>query len=272
MYPFYINRLSPSAGKRNHNTAFQYTWNFLQYLETFGARVLNGAHTVPLETSKAFQATLLKKLGINHPKTLVFNDFSQILGHINKFSFPVLLKPNCGGSGMGITLFNNKNELIEAVEKNKLELPPEQLMVMQEYHPPKEGYIVRVEVIGKKIAYAMKVFTGSTFNLCPSDSCDISRNDDETSLGYCAADNSTSVRFELQEKIPDDIAKAIAKIVKEARLECAGVEYVIDKNDNWFIYDVNALSILRSSFKEEHGIDGWGMLADYFIKEYEKVL
>jgi len=55
---------------------------------------------------------------------------------------------------------------------------------------------------------------------------------------------------------------AIEKLVKETRLEVAGIEYVVNNKGEWFIYDINALSILRSSFKEEYGIDGWGLLAD----------
>jgi hypothetical protein len=31
---------------------------------------------------------------------------------------------------------------------------------------------------------------------------------------------------------------------------------VVDKNGKWYIYDINALSILRASFKDEYGIDG----------------
>ena len=65
---------------------------------------------------------------------------------------------------------------------------------------------------------------------------------------------------------------AIEKLVREARLEAAGIEYVVDKDGNWYIYDINALSILRASFKEQYGIDGWGTLAAFFEAEYLKTL
>lgn len=269
---FYINRLSPSAAKRGHQAAFNYTYNYLQHLENNGARIINGSHTVLLETSKAYQASLLKKLNISYPKTLVFNDQRVLANQLENFSFPVVLKPNCGGSGAGMYTFHSKKELLDALETNSITLPPENVMLLQEFIQPKDNHIVRVETINGKIIYAMKVFSQGTFNLCPSDSCDLSRMDSSKELGYCAATPSKTVRFELYPDLPFEIRTAVEKIVKEARLECAGIEYLVDAADNWFIYDINALSILRSSFKEEYGIDAWALQADYFVSEYERVL
>jgi hypothetical protein len=275
--PFYVNRLSPSAAKRGHQAAHNYTLNYLQFLESSGARVINGSHTVLLEISKAQQAALLHRLSVPHPKTLVTNSFDEILNNIDDFSFPLLIKPNCGGSGMGITKFNSKKELIDAIKSQTLSLPQEQMVVVQEFIQPKDGHIVRVETIGGKVIYAMKVFTSGTFNLCPSDSCDLTRNEVVTSnsasdIGYCVADTSTDVRFELYPELPNEIKVSIETIVAEAGLECAGIEYVTGANGDWYIYDINALSILRSSFKEEYGIDGWRLLADYFIDQYHHAL
>lgn len=272
--PFYINRLSPSAGKRGHQAALQYAYNYLDYLESLGARVVNGAHTVLMETSKAKQAALMSRIGISHPKTVVVNDASQLLNYVDDFRFPVVVKPNCGGSGMGIQKFMTKAELVQAVADKAVTMPEEHVAILQEYIQPKGNHIVRVETINGKVIYAMKVFTQGTFNLCPSDSCDISRMKDQptTDLGYCVATPGDSVRFELYKDIPKEIIQAVEKVVKAASLEVAGVEYVVDEYGKWYIYDINALSILRASFKDQYGIDGWGMLADYFQKEYEKTL
>ncbi len=269
--PFYVNRLSPSATKRSHQSAFNYTLNYIQHLELFGARVINGSHAVLWETSKAQQASLLKKLNIPYPKTIVLNDFKLIPQFIDQFHFPVVIKPNCGGSGMGIQKFASKEELLSALETNTLMLPEERMVLLQEFIQPKDNYIVRVETVNGKVIYAMKVFTQDTFNLCPSDSCDMSRTETSSdSMGYCVASPTDSVRFELFTELPIEVKDAVEKIVKEAHLECAGIEYVVDSKNDWFIYDVNALSILRSSFKQEYGIDGWKILADFFIAEYRK--
>lgn len=271
--PFYINRLSPSASKRGHDAAFAYALNYIQYLEGLGARVINGSHTVLMETSKALQAALLRRLNISQPKSIVLNDLSQVKKYIHDFNFPVVIKPNRGGSGMGIQRFDSPEQLLKAIDENTVEMPSDQLVLLQEFIQPKDGHIVRVETINGKVIYAMKVFTKGTFNLCPSDSCDLQRGDDPTDdLGYCVATPTSDVRFELYENPPTEIVEAVEKIVKEAGIECGGIEYVVGEDGKWYIYDINALSILRASFKEEYGIDAWGMLADFFIEEYKKVV
>ncbi|MDE2026356.1 MAG: hypothetical protein KGJ07_07720 [Patescibacteria group bacterium] len=271
VYPFYINRLSPSAAKRKHQSAFPYALNYIKYLEGLGVRIINGSHSVLLETSKALQSALLRKLKIPQPKTIILNDLLQIERYINHFSFPVVVKPNRGGSGMDIQKFNTPEELRFALANSKITLPVDDLLLLQEFIQPKDGHIVRVETIGKKVVYAMKVFTKGTFNLCPSDSCDIQREDATVNdIGYCVATPTEDVKFELYRDIPDEIVKAVVKIVTEANLECAGIEYMVGQDEQWYIYDINALSILRSSFKEEYGIDAWSLLADYFVEEYKK--
>lgn len=271
--PFYVNRLSPSAAKREHERALNYTLNYLQYLESLGARIINGSHTVLLETSKAQQAAILRKLAIPTPKTFVTNDLTKILNAAQELTFPIVLKPNCGGSGLGIRKYHSYREFKNDVKIGEIKAPGNQVLLLQEFIQPKDGYIVRVETIGGKVAYTMKVFTKDTFNLCPSDACDLIRTEKtENEIGYCVATPNDLVRFELHANLAETIKNAIETLVREAGLECAGIEYTIDKNGDWFVYDINALSILRSSFKAEYGIDGWAMLADYFIQEYKKTL
>jgi len=43
----------------------------------------------------------------------------------------------------------------------------EQLVVLQQFIQPQDDHIVRVETIGGKVIYTMKVFTTSAFNPCP---------------------------------------------------------------------------------------------------------
>ncbi|TMD02991.1 MAG: hypothetical protein E6J11_00145 [Chloroflexi bacterium] len=73
-----------------------------------------------------------------------------------------------------------------------ISMPAEQLVLLQQFIQPKDGYIVRVETIGGKVIYAMKVFTTGTFNLCPCEVCDLQREEPARSpaantLGYCPA-------------------------------------------------------------------------------------
>lgn len=273
-FDFYINRLSPSAGKRGHESAFYYTFNYIRYLESLGKRVVNGSETVLLEMNKALQSSLLRELNIPQPKTIIANSVEQVKKNLDSITFPMVVKPNCGGSGVGIQKFATKQTLEESIEKKVLQMPSDNVVLLQEFIQPAENHIVRVETINGKVVYAMKVFTTGAFNLCPSDACDIERGasqEVQEDIGYCVATPGTDVRFELYKDIPAEIVKTVEVIVKKANIECGGVEYLVDSKGDWFVYDINALSILRASFKEEYGIDGWGMLADFFIKEYEKL-
>ena len=127
--PFYINRLSPSALNRDHESAFAFTFDFITHLESLGARVINGSHTVLIETSKAKQASLMSTLNIPQPKTVVLNSISQIEPYIANLNFPVLIKPNCGGSGAGIQKFENSDQLKSAVDSDEISLPTNKLFI-----------------------------------------------------------------------------------------------------------------------------------------------
>ncbi len=271
--PFYINRLSPSALNRGHESAFAFTLDYITHLESMGARVINGSHTVLIETSKAKQASILSTLNIPQPKTIVLNNITQIEKHISDFQFPILIKPNCGGSGSGIQKFENPDDLKSATDAGGIDIPVNGLFILQEFIQPRDGHIVRLETINGKLAYAMKVFTDGSFNLCPSDGCDVDRSTPATDdLGYCPSTTDSDVRFELYRNPPSDVVSAVERIVAHAGMECGGIEYTVGKDGQWYIYDINPLSILRASFKEEYGVDGWGMLADFFIDEYHKVV
>tara|TARA_B000000460_G_scaffold227143_1_gene182525 strand:+ start:176 stop:1153 length:978 start_codon:yes stop_codon:yes gene_type:complete len=271
--PFYINRLSPSALNRGHESAFAFTLDYITHLESMGARVINGSHTVLIETSKAKQASILSTLNISQPKTIVLNNIAQIEKHISDFQFPILIKPNCGGSGSGIQKFENPGDLKSARDAGGIDIPVNGLFILQEFIQPRDGHIVRLETINGKLAYAMKVFTDGSFNLCPSDGCDVDRSTPATDdLGYCPSTTDSDVRFELYRNPPSDVVSAVERIVAHAGMECGGIEYTVGQDGQWYIYDINPLSILRASFKEEYGVDGWGMLADFFIDEYQKVV
>ena len=143
----------------------------------------------------------------------------------------------------------------------KLTCQPISYSFYRNLYSPKNGHIVRMETINGKLAYAMKVFTDGSFNLCPSNSCDIDRVAPPVEdLGYCPSDTDSGVRFELYKNPPADVINAAERIVTHAGIECGGIEYTVGADGQWDIYDINPLSILRASFKKDYGVDGWGWL------------
>src|SRR5207253_9341395 len=88
------------------------------------------------------------------------------------WGFPVVVKANVGGSGAGIVKFDSRAALAEAAKAGQLDFGVDHTALVQEFVPARGGHITRVETLGGKYLYAIKVFTtGESFNLCPADIC-----------------------------------------------------------------------------------------------------
>src|SRR5206468_10540854 len=94
----YFNQASPSAYLRGNTRAVPLALAYIRSLEMLGARVLNGADVFALELSKSAQATLLRTLGIDCPRSLTFNDVRALREYVGSVRWPALLKQDPGGS------------------------------------------------------------------------------------------------------------------------------------------------------------------------------
>src|SRR5437879_5769751 len=110
----YFNQASPSAYLRDHTRAVPLALAYMRSLELLGARVLNGADVFALELSKSAQATLLRTLGIETPRSITFNDVSALRRFSGEIEWPALLKPDQGGSGARIQVVASLDE-VEAI-------------------------------------------------------------------------------------------------------------------------------------------------------------
>ena len=119
-YSLLFNRMSPSAWQRGVGHGVFYTLNYLKHLEDKGVRVVNGYKAFTTETSKALQLSLMERLRLPYPKARVINHPSQALSAGDEIGYPLILKPNIGGSGAGIKKFNSRGELKAAVDANEL--------------------------------------------------------------------------------------------------------------------------------------------------------
>src|SRR5688500_15837674 len=102
--PLYFNQASPSAYVRGNTRAVPYALAYMRALQIRGVRVLNGADAFALELSKTAQAALLRKLDVPAPRVWTFNDIEALRSRAHEIAFPVLLKPEQGGSGARIML------------------------------------------------------------------------------------------------------------------------------------------------------------------------
>ena len=266
-YSLIVNRMSPSAHTRGNAHAIFSTLHYLSYLKSIGANVLNGYDAYLHEISKARQVDLLEKLGILHPRARVINSAHLAPAAAEGFVFPVILKPNIGGSGADIVRFNSMEELSEAANNGNMNLGIDQTALVQEYLPAESSSIIRVEVLDGEFLYAIRLFlTEGEFNLCPADYClppvvDGSQRDGEA--------DSVSGRRKLVEAYtpPDDVIDDVLRITTAAHIEVGGVEYLINERDgDAYYYDINALSNFVADAPNVIGFDPFPKLVDFIMK------
>lgn len=266
-----INRMSPSAWLRGRAHAIHYTTEYLHYLECAGVRVLNGSAAWATEISKARQIALLRGLGLPHPRTCVINDGSLAADAVRGFRFPVIVKPNIGGSGAGVTRFDTADALQRAADAGSIDLGIDSVGLVQEYIPQESGRIVRVEVLDGKYLYAIRIYTtGADFNLCPADVC---RSVEGVTLdrGACAVDApKNGLRVEAYTP-PEAVIADVERIMRHAGIEIGGIEYFIDDRDGeLYYYDINALSNFVADGPRVLGFDPFARLADWIERELEQ--
>ena len=176
-YSLVVNRVSPSAYLRDHTNAMFHAQHYLRHLEAIGVPVVNGSQAYALELSKAQQLTLLATLGIPHPRSRVVNHTNQIAAAAAELRFPIICKPNIGGSGALMQRFDTAEELRAAVADGELEsiFGLDNTAVVQDYHSPRGSSIVRVEVLDGRFLYAIRIHNDPRqgFNLCPPDICQV---------------------------------------------------------------------------------------------------
>jgi RimK-like ATP-grasp domain len=263
-YALVFNRMSPSAYLRGGGHAIFSTHAWLAHLDRLGVPVVNGARAWRHETSKALQLELLEALGLPYPRARVINHPSQAPAAAEGLRFPVVVKANVGGSGAGIVRYDTPEALAEALGREAINLGIDQTALVQEYVPARGGQIVRVETLGGKFLYAIKIHTtGETFNLCPASIC---RRADGAELvrTACPADApKTGLKVEAFEP-PGHVVAAVESIAQEAGVDVGGIEYLIDDRDGRLLYyDINAMSNFVADAVNVVGFDPYARLVDY---------
>lgn len=266
-YDVLFNRMSPSAYRRDHGSGTYYTLSYLAHLESLGTRVINGSKAFRYEVSKALQLSLLRSLGFRFPTSRVIHDAHQAAAASQGLRFPVVVKPNVGGSGAGIVKFDTREQLVAAAHDGKLDLGLDHVALVQEFVTARGGFITRVETLGGRYLYAIRVhLTGETFDLCPADICQTTRG--EALNNGCVLDAAKAgLRVEAVQP-PSEVVRAVEATAQAAGIDVGGIEYVVDDRDGEvYYYDVNALSNFVADAPRVVGFDPFVRLVDYVLRE-----
>jgi len=163
--------------------------------------------------------------------------------------------------------FDDADALARAVRSEQLDYGVDDIALVQEAAPLRGGGIVRVEVLGGEILYAIRVFPEpGSFNLCPADACQTTGGA-ELNRNACALDAvKNGMRVEAFDP-PAEIRTAVLAIAARTKLDVGGIEYLIDDRDGRpYIYDINALSNFVADATRVVGLDPFDRLVDYLAR------
>lgn len=250
-----FNRIAMSSVLRDNEHPIFYATALLDHWRRGGARIINGADVLAIDSSKARQLSLIAGLGLAIPATRVVNRAADVPVAANTIGFPLVVKANIGGSGAGIVRYDSAGELRAAVADGMLPISVDGVLLVQDFVPARGGTITRIETLDQNYLYALEVAGGGAFDLCPADACQANG----APISMIAIEPAHDLR---------DAAEAIARA---ANLDVGGIEVMIDDRDGTpRFYDLNALSNFVARPLDILGWDPHDRLVEYLVRQIEE--
>lgn len=251
----FFNRMSASSHTREHQFAPSYTAAVLSWLERHGRTIINNGRALQLEVSKIAQYNALAAFDIKTPKTVAAFGRHQILKAAETFTYPLIVKHNCSGKGLGVRLFNSRDALAVYIESDEFDEPIDGITLVQQYIQSADSFITRCEFIGGKFYYAVRVDSSKGFELCPADVCTI----EET----CAIDGAQNHMFDIQKDFSNPLISQYEKFLAANSIQVAGIEFIQDVTGTIYTYDVNTNTNYNPEAEARAGMYGCTHLGKY---------
>jgi hypothetical protein len=144
--------------------------------------------------------------------------------------------------------FDSATELAAVVAAGDAPQSVDRVLLVQEAVPARGGVIWRLETLGAKFLYAIKVEGAGQFDLCPADACD-----DERGPISMRAFNP-----------PLETVTAAERVAQAMGMDVGGVEVMVDDRDGTpKFYDINALSNFVAKPLDVLGWDPHERLVDW---------
>lgn len=254
----FYNRMSASSYTRDHRFSPEYAAVVLTWLEAHGRTIVNDSRALALEINKAAQYQILRAGGIQTPRTVVAVGSEAILEASEAFGDePMILKPNRGGKGDGVQLFEDRAQLEAYIKAPNYDAPVDGISMVQEYIYAPDRSITRAEFIGGKFFYAVRVDTSDGFELCPADVCQIPG--DTTGPTFRILDGDAGLGF--------DVIRAVEAVLAQNGVKVAGVEFIRNEAGELFAYDINTNTNYNPDAETVAGKFGMGRLAAYLTDQ-----
>jgi len=259
-HTLYLNRVSPSSYLRGNDGAISHAHALLASLEASGTQVVNGSRSFRLETSKVAQQILMNSLGVDVPRTDVVSNCDAVRRLLDKLVFPLILKPDTGGSGAFVRRIENKKHMLDVLDDEEV-FAPGHLMLLQEIVVPEDGSIARVEFVDGECLFAMKVKPQNTFNLCPAEGCP--RHPITEGV-------EPQATFKPWSDVPPEAVAQAREILRTAQLDIGGVEWIDTADGRRCFIDINATSVYREDIQKATNVNGFLKVCGYLARELAK--
>jgi hypothetical protein len=270
----FYNRMSASSHTRGHRFAAEYTGGVLAWLESHGRRVINNGRALQLEISKIAQYAALARYDIRTPRTLAAVGRANLVAAARLMTGPFITKHNRAGKGLGVHLFNSVEAFETHVDSEAFEDSIDGVTLIQEYIQAPEPYITRVEFVGGKFLYAVRVDTSLGFELCPADVCEVGD-------AFCPAGAATELaasgaiaaapRFRIVDDFRHPIVERYRRFITDNGIGIAGIEFITDRAGAIYTYDVNTNTNYNSEAEAAAGIFGMRTIAAYLGDELHRL-
>ena len=233
----FYNRMSASSHTRGHTYAPEYAGAVIEWLERHGRTVVNGRRALQLEVSKVAQYEALAAFGIPTPPTIAAIGEEHIREAAAHLGFPLILKHNRAGKGLGVQLVRSAAALEEAIARlaaneDPHARPRDGIWLVQRYIAAPEPFITRAEFVGGKFLYAVRVDTSEGFELCPADACAIPE-------GAACPAVAPGEKFRIVEGFTHPLIPRMETFLAANGIGVGAIEFITDAEGRTFAYDVN---------------------------------
>jgi hypothetical protein len=260
----FYNRMSASSHTRGHQYAPELTAAVLAWLKAHGRTVVNGERALQLEVSKVAQYEALKAFGVPTPDTIAVVGRDNIAAAADRLGFPVILKHNRAGRGLGVRLLFSAAALAEHVGSPDFEQSRDGITLVQRYIKAPAPFITRVEFVGGQLVYAVRVNTSQGFELCPADACQI------IAAATARPAAAPGDRFQILPQFEHPLAPAWQAFLAANDIGIAGVEFIVDETGRSFTYDVNTNTNYNAEAEAKDGRRGMRAIAAYLGRLLEQ--
>lgn len=255
----FYNRMSASSHTRDHRFAAEYTGAVLAWLARHGRTVVNGERALALEISKVAQYQALEKFGIVVPATLAVIGRDHIREAADRLGYPLILKHNRAGKGLGVRLFLSAAALDQHIASADFLEPIDGITLVQRYIKAPAPFITRIEFVGGRFLYAVRVDTSQGFELCPADACNV---ESPGIADVCPAE-APSAKFRILKEFDHPLLPQWQAFLKANDIGIAGIEFIVDEKGRTFTYDVNTNTNYNPEAEALDGRSGMGAIASH---------